>query len=155
MRQSVATQGELHECVSARSRESRSRLRHAASSWTLPNYDVGDFILVARVRCPGITPKLPATWTGPVRIVSIESPHLYQVQVIITAGTETVHVARLRLYSDSRLHIAHDLNGVFQDLWAQRQGAIAGIVNVADTEDVSVTFLVECENFEPEERTWE
>lgn len=132
--QLFATQKELQQGVRPGVLESRSRLRKAAGSGKLPNFDVGDFVLVARVRHPGVTPELAATWTGPFGIVGIEISHLYQAQNITVSGTLTVHVPRLQLYSNSQLDVTADLKDVQKHAWAQGQCAIASIVSITKAE---------------------
>ena len=60
----VALQEELQqeglECV----RASRKRKRAAASVRQMPEYEVGDYVLMARIRKLGSVPKLMTTWTG-------------------------------------------------------------------------------------------
>ena len=38
----------------------------------LPKFAIGDFVLYARVRRQGVTPKLVSTWTGPWRVVGAD-----------------------------------------------------------------------------------
>ncbi|CAM9467442.1 unnamed protein product, partial [Sphacelaria rigidula] len=48
----------------------RARRREGSSSGLeLRDFEVDDYVLYARVRRPGVTPKLMATWTGPWRVV--------------------------------------------------------------------------------------
>ena len=43
--------------------ERERRRKESSAGLELPNFDVGDYVLYARVRRPGVTPKLMATWT--------------------------------------------------------------------------------------------
>ena len=96
----VAAQAELHKQVLDKVQASRDRQRASASRGVLPNFSVGEYVLVARVRRSGTTPKLLMTWTGPPwRVVSAEQQHVYGVQNIVS-GVRDVHVARLRFYAD-------------------------------------------------------
>ena len=45
------------------SRDSKRKI--AQRKAVLPKFAVGDFVLYARVRRQGVTPKLMSTWTGP------------------------------------------------------------------------------------------
>ena len=45
------------------SRDSKRKI--AQGKAVLPKFAVGDFVLYARVRRQGVTPKLMSTWTGP------------------------------------------------------------------------------------------
>ena len=57
--------------------ERERRLKESSAGLELPNFEVGDYILYARVRRPGVTPKLMATWTGPWRVVGAHHPYLF------------------------------------------------------------------------------
>ena len=46
----------------------------------VPYIAVGDHVLVARVRQPGITPKLLNIWTRPWRVVSETGEHVYDIE---------------------------------------------------------------------------
>lgn len=73
----------------------------------MPNFGVGDLVLVARVRRLGITPKMAATWTGPFRVVDeVESP---QIHNIVSGGIQRVTVAPPRLDSDSQVNVTAEI----------------------------------------------
>ena len=134
----------------------RARRREGSSSGLeLPNFEVGDYVLYARVRRPGVTPKLMATWTGPWRVVGAHHPHVFEIQNIVTGRVQTAHVARLRFYADSQLNVTADVKNVFQHAYNQGQFQMAGVVRVAEAEDRSLIVLVDWVGFEVEERTWE
>ena len=71
----------------------------------LPKFAVGDFVLYARVRRQGVTPKLMSTWTGPWRVVRADHSHVYSAQNVVSGKGHTAHVARLRFYADADLNI--------------------------------------------------
>ena len=74
-------QERFHIQVQERVAAERARRREGSSSGPeLPNFEVGDYVLYARVRRPGVTPKLTATWTGPWRVVGAHYPHVFQIQ---------------------------------------------------------------------------
>ena len=81
--------------------ESERRRKESSAGLELPNFEVGDHVLYARVRRPGVTPKLMATWTGPLRVVGVHHPHLFEIQNIVSGRVHTAHVARLHFYADS------------------------------------------------------
>ena len=58
-------------------------------------FAVGYFVLYARVRRQGVTPKLVSTWTDPWRVVRADHSHVYSVQNIVSGKVHTAHVARL------------------------------------------------------------
>ena len=81
--------------------ERERRRKESSEGLELPNFEVGDYVLYARVRRPGVTPKLLATWTGPWRVVGTHHPHLFEIQNIVPGRVHAEHVARLRFYADS------------------------------------------------------
>ena len=114
----VNAQEIFHKQVSDKVRENRERQRRAADRGVMPNFDVGDYVLVARVRKRGVTPKLVSKWTGPWRVVTAETGHLYGVENIVSGDIRDVHVARLRYYADRELGMTAQLKDVFQHSFA-------------------------------------
>ena len=115
----------------------------------MPNFEVGDYVLYARVRRPGVTPKLMVTWTGPWRVVGAHHPHLFDIQNIVSGRVHTAHDARLGFYADSHLNV------VFQHAFNQGKLQMAGVVRVVEADDRSLIVLVDWVGFEVDERTWE
>ena len=114
----------------------RARRRHGSSSGLeLPNFDVGNYVLYTRVRRPGVTPKLMATWTGPWRVVGAHHPHVFEIQNIVSGRVQTAHVARLRFHADSQLNVTAEIKDVFQHAFNQGKFQMAGIVRVAEADD--------------------
>ena len=107
--ESVTVQEELRREVFEQVRAARDRKRVAASAGSLPNFEVGDYVLVTRVRKLSSAPKLVTTWTGPWRVVSSGSPHVYNVQDIVTGVTNEVHVVRMCAYADSSLAVGAEV----------------------------------------------
>ena len=70
---------DVQAAVSA-SRETKRKI--AQGKAVLPKFAVGDFVLYARVRRQGVTPKLMSTWTGPWRVVGADQSPVYSVQNI-------------------------------------------------------------------------
>ncbi|CAM9090613.1 unnamed protein product, partial [Hapterophycus canaliculatus] len=133
-------QEQFHVQVQKRVAVERERRRKKSSEGLeLPNFEVGDFLLYARVRRPGVMPKLMATWTGPWRVV----------------GAHHQHVARLHFYADSQLNVTADVKNVFQHALDQEQCQLAGVVRVAEAENRSLIVLVDWVGFEVGERTME
>lgn len=71
----------------------------------LPQFLVGDLVLVAQVRNAGPHAKLISRWTGPWRVVSDKREHVYEVQHPFTGETRYAHVAHLRPYADKDLDV--------------------------------------------------
>ena len=100
----VAAQSQLHKILD-NVQANRGKKRVAAGRGSLPGGFVGDYVLVARVRRSGSTPKLLMTWTGPWRVVVAQRSHEYGVQNIVSGEVRDVHVARMRFYADAALEI--------------------------------------------------
>ena len=60
----VTAQQRLHKVVEERVKKNRERQSQAASRGKLPNFAVGDYLMVVRVQRPGSTLKLMSTWAG-------------------------------------------------------------------------------------------
>ena len=73
----VEVQSQLHNEVLDKVQATRGKQRVAARRGNLPNFAVGEYVLVARVRRSGSTPKLLMTWTGPWRVMVAQGPHVY------------------------------------------------------------------------------
>ena len=91
-----------------------NKRKSAQGEAVLPKFSVGDFVLYARVRWQGVTPKLMSTWTGPWRVVAADHDHVYSVQNIVSGKIHQAHVACLRFYADSQLNITSAVKDVFQ-----------------------------------------
>ena len=85
-------QEQFHVQVQERVAAERERTRTESSAGLeLPSFEVGDYVLYARVRRPGVTPKLMATWTGPWRVVGAHHPHLFEIQNIVSVCCTQEH----------------------------------------------------------------
>ena len=152
----VEAQVGLHKEVLKKVQTNRALQRAAVSKGALPNFAVGDYVLVARVRRSGSTPKLLMTWTGPWRVVSAEQPHVYGVQNIVSGDVRDVHVARLRFYADRALAVTAELKDVFQHAFTQGEFEMAAIVDMSEAEEgPGYDVEVEWVGFEKSENTWE
>ena len=88
----VREQERLRRDVVKRVREQRECERELSGRGFLPEFEVGDYVLVARVSKPGRVPKLVQTWIGPWRVVPGGSGHVHVVEDIVTGETKEVHV---------------------------------------------------------------
>ena len=90
------------------------RKRVAARAGSMPNFEGGDYVLIARVRELGGAPKLVTTWTGPWHVISGGCPRMYNVQEIVTGETKELHVVRMRACAGSSLAVSTEVQGVFE-----------------------------------------
>ena len=88
----VGEQEDLRRDVVKRVCEQRAYVRELSGRGHLPGFEVGDYVLVARVRKPGRVPKLVQTWTGPWLVVRGGSEHVRVIEDIVTGATKEVHV---------------------------------------------------------------
>lgn len=145
----------MHKRVTHRVQSVRAAGRQRESKGWLPNFAVGDYVLMARVRPPGKTSKLMSTWTGPWRVTNAPSPHVYQVQDIVSGHVTTAHVARLKFYRDSSLGITEYVQEAFQYLFNQGEFHLEELVEVRRAPDGAYEALVQWRGFAETERSWE
>ena len=153
----VTVQEELQREVLERVRATRNRKRVAASVGSMPNFEVGDYVLVARVRKLGSTPTLVTTWTGPWRVVSSGSPHVYNVQGIVTGEAKEVHVVRMRAYAHSSLAVGAEVQGLFEMTKHQGEFEIQDILNIGEDPLKAGDYKVQVAwvSLDDEDPTWE
>ena len=94
----VEVQSQLHKEVWDKTQANHGKQRAAANRGNLPNFAVGEYVLVVRLRRSGSTPKLFMTWTGPWRVMVPQRPQVYGVYNIVSGEVQDVHVARMRFY---------------------------------------------------------
>jgi hypothetical protein len=99
---------EIHKLAADAATSRRASARAAASGRAAPNFELGDFVIVARRERPA-GEKLTLRWRGPMRIVSTLSEHVYEVQSLETESVQAVHATRLRFYHDPSLNVTADL----------------------------------------------
>jgi hypothetical protein len=73
-----------------------------------PNFQVGDYVLVAEHRKSG-TYKLQAKWKGLHRVASVESDYVLVVENLPTRELKAAHATRLRFYKDKELNFTAEL----------------------------------------------
>jgi hypothetical protein len=73
-----------------------------------PNFQVGDYVLVAEHRKSG-TSQLQVNWKGPHRVASVEADYVFVVENLVTKELKAAHVTRLRFYKDKELNVTAEL----------------------------------------------
>jgi hypothetical protein len=58
-----------------------------------PNFQVGDFVLVAEHRKSGVS-KLQVKWKGPRRVASVESDYVFVVENLLTKVLKAANATR-------------------------------------------------------------
>ncbi|CAM9980933.1 unnamed protein product, partial [Hapterophycus canaliculatus] len=83
------------------------------------------------------------------RVVGANHRNVFEIQNVVSGRLQTSHKARLRFCADSQLNVTVDVKTVCQHAYNHGQFQMAGIVQVAEAEDLDWI------GFEVEERTWE
>jgi len=92
----------------SRRREEAISVHNAKTHIKPINFDVGDFVLVAkRSTCHGKKRRLK--WTGPRRIIRVVSDFIFEVEDLITGSYALIHSNRLKFYADSQLNVTEEL----------------------------------------------
>jgi hypothetical protein len=73
-----------------------------------PNFQVGDYVLVAEQRKSGVS-KLQVKWKGPRRVASVTSDYVFVVENLLTKELKAGHSTRLRFYKDKDLNVTAEL----------------------------------------------
>ncbi|CAN0093861.1 unnamed protein product, partial [Ascophyllum nodosum] len=150
-------QEDLRHDVVKRVREQRERVREVSGRGYLLVFEVGDYVLVARVRKPGRVPQLVQTWTGQWRVVPGGSEHVCIVEDTIREETKEEHVARMRPYADSSLVVGAEVREVFGMTKHQGEFQIADVISVGKDPARLGEYWVQIAwvGLEDEELTWE
>ena len=137
-------------------RKNRARMRDVKKKGVLPDFAVGDYVLVARVRQPGIRPKLINTWTGPWRVVSKTGGHAYRVKDIATGRLREVHIAQMQPYADASLTVTAELKEVFNNMKSQGEFDME-MVDAVDSAAGNEEYVVKVKwvGLDEEDTTWE
>jgi hypothetical protein len=73
-----------------------------------PNFQVGDYVLVAEHRTSGVS-KFQVKWKGPRLVASVESDYVFVVENLLTNELKAAHATRLRFYNDKELSVTAEL----------------------------------------------
>jgi hypothetical protein len=73
-----------------------------------PNFQVGDYLLVAEQRKSGVF-KLQVKWNGPRLVASVESDYVFVVKNLLAKEFKAAHATRLRFDKDKELNVTAEL----------------------------------------------
>ena len=123
----------------------------------LPDIAVGGHVLVARVRQPGITPKLLNIWTILWRVVLKTGGHTYDVEEIVMERAGEMHIARVRPCADASLNLIAELKKLFNDLINSQSEVDMKRLEAVDLTTGSEEYVMEVKwvGLDEEQTTWE
>ncbi|CAM9844816.1 unnamed protein product, partial [Chrysoparadoxa australica] len=145
----------LHKPVSQAAEESRRRGRVTQSQGKKAGFEIGDFVMVARVKRRGRQHKLVATWMGPYRVTGTKSEHVFVVQHLLTGAISEHHSGRLSWYADASLHVSQEIKDSIVQLESQGQYDIDKLIAVKDSAETGLQVHVAWHGYEEPEWTWE
>jgi hypothetical protein len=105
------TMWEIHAQVVEKARRDRKAAiqRHNDKTFvSSPNFQVGDYVLVAEHRKSGVS-RLQFKWKGPRRVASVESDYVFVVENLLMEELKAAHATRLRFYQDKKLNVTAEL----------------------------------------------
>jgi hypothetical protein len=73
-----------------------------------PNFQVGDYVLVAEHRKKGVS-KLQVKWKGSRRVASVASDYVFVVENLLTKELKAANARRLIFYKDKELNVTAEL----------------------------------------------
>ena len=134
--------------IQRRHRNSRRKNRNRKRS--LPNYSIGDFVLV-HIEKPRSKPA--ARFDGPYRVTGTVSDHVYIVEHLLSQVRKHVHVERLQFFSvKDNVHLQRIKEHVlFHKSDTYEVDKVLDIRVIDGVEEVRVKWL----GFEESEATWE
>ena len=82
------------------------RVRAARDAGKVPQFAIGEFVLITAALPRS---KLRVRWLGPLRVVGTVNDWVYTPEDIVTSRRKTVHVQRMKLYTDSSFQVTGDV----------------------------------------------
>ena len=142
---------ELHKTVKDNNLK-RSRGNYQMPRYC-PNFDKGDYVMFAtRHNMQGPSRKSMPRWTGPYRIVDMESDWDFIIEHLVTNEKFHAHSSRLKFYCDKDLEVTLDLK--LQITHDEMRYKVNQILNHDLMEDEFKLF-VSWQGFDKEDATWE
>ena len=142
---------ELHKGV----KEKRANLKETAQEnqkGKLPNFDIGDYVLVAKTFAGIKGHKLSAKWYGPMQIVGALTPWVYEVKNLLTEVVSKAHITHLKFYHDPTLGVTEELKlQLAHDGVGYEVEKLDGHRKHNGRWELKVVWLA----FQPTEATWE
>jgi hypothetical protein len=102
---------EIHAQVAdkaTRDREAAIQKHNDKTHVRSPNFQVGDYVLVAEHHKSGVS-KLQVKWKAPRRVASVKSDYVFVVENLLTKELKASHATRLRFYKNKELNVTAEL----------------------------------------------
>ena len=123
----------MHKVVAGKVSKNRTRQiqqHNKRTNLVVPNFCVGDFVLVQRAQDEGHNQTF--RWLGPRRVVNIVGELVYDIENIVTGDVERVHAARLITYRANK-----EDEPVSKELMAHAEHSEARYELVEDLKDIT------------------
>ncbi len=72
---------------------------------SLPQFEIGDFVLYCRMERPGSSQKHDFQWVGPFQVNAIKSEYIVDIRDICNGRILEAHTTRLSFYSDRLMEV--------------------------------------------------
>ena len=135
-------------------RNNRARMSGVGRKGVLPDFAVEDYLLVASVRQPGITPKLMNMWKGPWRVVQ-KQEDMCTAWKTSSRGVRVIciHIAWMPPHADTSLSVTAELKEVFNNLKIQGEFDMMERIEAEDLTAESDEYVVKVKWVGLEEET--
>ena len=145
----------MHREVQDKSAKQRAQKRaHKDQFRRLPNFQVGDYVLIGLPEPNTAGKKLFLKWRGPYRITDTQNNFVFEVENIIDRRKQIVHGDRVRYYDDSKLNVTEDIKAQFcHDNLSFEVKEFKGCRISPETGKYQ--FLVEWKGFSTADNSWE
>jgi hypothetical protein len=118
-----------------------------------PNFQVGDYVLVAE-HCKSGVSKLQVKWKGPRRVASVEFDYVFVVENLLTKDLKAAHATRSRFYKNMELNVSAELAQAAEHNDHQLYVATKVLDARYNEKEVFYELLVAWSGFPVEEATW-
>jgi hypothetical protein len=114
LRQVETALEDMHRLITDRSAKQRAAKRAQKDKFRrLPNFQVGDYVLIGLPEPKTAWKKLFLKWRGPFRVTDTQNNYVFEVENIIDMKKQIVHGDRVRFYDDSKLNITEEIKTQF------------------------------------------
>jgi hypothetical protein len=119
-----------------------------------PNFQVGDYVLVAEQRKSGVS-KLQVKWKGQRRVASVKSDYMFVIENLLTKEHKAAHATRLRLFNDKELNVTAQLSQAAEYNDHQIYVVSKILYERYNEQEMFHELLIAWRGFPVEEATWQ